>query len=119
VRVLIAGMTRMLADIITAVVASQADFELVGNLADSAALIAADAVPADVLVVAGPQPPGAVLRLLRGSPALRIITIEPSGHSGAVHTLQLNSTGLGEISPSRLVAAIRGGTSDAAEGELR
>ena len=58
IRVLIAGLPRMLTDIVSAIITSQEDFELAGEAASTAglAVMAKDAA-ADVVVLGSPAHP--------------------------------------------------------------
>jgi hypothetical protein len=99
----------MLADIISAVVVSQTDFELVGDVIGIAGLaLAASKAAADVLVLGRRLRRRDALRVLSRSPRMKIITIDPDGHSGALYELRLDRSVLDEVSPTALVAAIRG-----------
>jgi hypothetical protein len=110
VRVLLAGMPRMLADIISAIVASQTDFELVGDVVGTAGLaLAASQAAADILIRGGRLQRRQALRLLWRAPRMKIVTIDPDGHGGVLYELRLDCAVLDEISPIALVAAIRGG----------
>jgi hypothetical protein len=109
VRVLLAGMPRMLADIVSAIVASQTDFELVGDAVGTAGLaLAASQAAADILIRGGRLQRRQALRLLWRSPRMKIVTIDPDGHGGVLYELRLDRSVLDEISPIALVAAIRG-----------
>jgi hypothetical protein len=109
VRVLIAGMPNMLADIISAVVVSQTDFELLGDVIGTVGLaLAASKATADVLVLGRRLQRRDTLRVLSRSPRMKIITIDPDGRSGALYELRQDRSVLDEVSPIALVAAIRG-----------
>jgi hypothetical protein len=98
----------MKADIVGAVVASQADFELAGVVVGPAVLAVAirDTSP-DVLIFGGPLSRKEAKRLLYPSPRLKIVTIDRDGRDGEVHELQYVSSPLTAISPSALVTAMR------------
>jgi hypothetical protein len=99
----------MLADIVSAIVVSQTDFELVGDVTGTAGMArAANEAAADVLVLRGPLQRRDALRVLYRSPRMKIVTIAPDGHSGALYELRLDRSVLDEISPIVLAAAIRG-----------
>jgi len=101
----------MLSDIVKAVIASQADFELVGEIGGTTGLArAAGKAAADVLIVGGALRGSHTLRILYGMPRLKIVTIEADGRQGFLHELRPSRTPVGEISPGILVAAIRGAT---------
>ena len=115
VRVLLAGMPRMLADIVSAVVVSQTDFELVGDVAGTTGLArAASEAAADILVLGGRLQRREALRLLCRSPRMKIVTIDPDGHGGVLYELRLDRSVLDDISPIALVAAIRRGAANSA-----
>lgn len=99
----------MLADIVSAIIVSQTDFELVGNVIGTVGLaLAASKAAADVLVLGRRLQRRDVMRVLCRSPRMKIITIAPDGHSGALYELRLDRSVLDELSPTALVAAIRG-----------
>jgi hypothetical protein len=109
VRILLTGMPRLLADIISAIVASQTDFELVGDVVGTAGLAPATSqAAADILIRGGRLQRRQALRLLWRSPRMKIVTIDPDGHGGVLYELRLDRSVLEEISPVTLVAAIRG-----------
>ena len=90
----------MLADIVSAIVASQTDFELVGDAVGTAGLaLAASQAAADILIRGGRLQRREALRLLWRSPRMKIVTIDPDGHSGALYELRLDRSVLDEISP--------------------
>src|SRR5258708_2076310 len=99
-------MPRMLATIVRAVVASQADFELAGEVIGPSVLATAirDTSP-DVLILRGPLSRKQAKRLLYRSPQLKIVTIDRAGRAGEVHELRHVSSPLPSISPSTLVTA--------------
>ena len=101
----------MLSDIVKAVIASQDDFELVGEIAGTAGLAqAASKAVADVLIVGGALGGSHPLRILYGAPRLKIVAIDADGRQGVLHELRPSRTLIGEISPATLVAAVRGAT---------
>jgi hypothetical protein len=105
----------MLADIVSAVVVSQTDFELVGDVVGTTGLArAAREAAADILVLGGRLQRREALRLLCRSPRMKIVTIDPDGHSGVLYGLRLDRSVLDEISPIALVTAIRGGAANPA-----
>jgi hypothetical protein len=98
----------MLADIVRGVIASEADFQLVGEVGETSALArVVSAGGVDVLVLGGSLSPAGAMHLLYQAPRLKIITIDSDGHSGAVHEFRLRRGKLHEISATTLVAAIR------------
>jgi hypothetical protein len=59
-------------------------------------------------VVCASGSPEEVLGLLYAFPRVRVLTIVDDGRTGFVHELVPRTVALGELSPERLVAAIRG-----------
>jgi DNA-binding NarL/FixJ family response regulator len=101
-------MPRLLADIISAIVTSQTDFELVGDVMGTAGLtLAASQAAADILIRSGRLQRRQALRLLWRSPRMKIVTIDPDGQGGVLYELRLDRSVLKDISPIALVAAIR------------
>ncbi len=99
----------MLADIVRGVIASEADFQLAGEVGETSGLAqVVSAGGVDVLVLGGSLSPARAMHLLYRAPRLKIITIDADGHSGAVHEFRLRRGRLHEISATTLLAAIRG-----------
>ena len=111
VRVMVAGMPRMLADIVRTIVASQDDLEFAGE-ADGIAGIARAAKGAepDVVILGGARSVSKAEydSLLYTWPRVRIVAIAPDGRHAAFHELRPHVTQLGEVSPATLIAALRG-----------
>ena len=110
-RILLAGMSQMLADVVAAALAFAPDIVVVGSAGEDdevGAIVRTTRADAVVTQVLEPQN-GEVFRpLLLGFPALRLIAIAGDGSSGFVHELRLVSTRLVELSSSTLQAALRG-----------
>jgi hypothetical protein len=113
IRVLLAAMPAMLADIIINVIASQQGIDLVGEIASRDGLLrAAVDSRADVVVIgeAGASGHDDYHDLLRARPELRILEIAADGRSGFL------VTSLGEVSAASLIEAIRGPASSGGAG---
>jgi DNA-binding NarL/FixJ family response regulator len=111
VRILLAGMSKMLANIAAAALALAPDIVVVGAAReddDVAGEIRATHADAVVTQVGQPQNSEAFHPLLLGFPALKVIAIADDGSSGFVHELRLASTRLAELSSATLQAALRG-----------
>lgn len=99
-------MPELLRGIVRSVVAAEPDLELVAELPDCASL--ADAIARDHPdVVIGCSTHDDVERLLRDSASVKVLKIEGAGRSSFLYELQPERTPLGEISPARLLEAIR------------
>jgi hypothetical protein len=108
-RVLLAGMSNMLAEIVGSVLAQSLGADVAGRInlnEDLAAAIRRTHV--DVLVLSAPQPgeTWSIMPLLHQFPLLKLIAITPNGHSGCLHELCLCSTPLAELSAESLAAAL-------------
>jgi hypothetical protein len=110
IRVLLAGMPRMLMDIVKNIVVSQEDFDLAGEISGRNGLLqAATDTQADVVVVGGFAATELKIYqdLLYGRPLLRIVAIAADGRNAFLHELQPHLIPLGEVAPASLIAAIR------------
>ena len=124
VRVLVAGLPRMLRDIVHAVVRAQPDLDLVVD----AGTDRADVVPADVLprAVGAAGAHVAIVGLesdaltatydvvLYAHPRLRILALTAAGRSAVAYELRPLHTPLGDASADALLAAIRAVVADGA-----
>src|SRR3989442_9413257 len=100
----------MLSDIITDIVTSQADMEIVGTLADPAAIAATVAeTNADVVVLGLPDAdlPAEYAALLNARAQIRLLGVSGDGRRAFLYDLRPYRSALGEGSPQRLAAAIR------------
>ena len=109
IRILLAGMPRMLLDMITDIVAPHAEIMVVGEIQDTADVRAAvrknraDVVILNELAI-GPQQD--YQELLYSRPRLRVLSITSDGRQFFLHKLHPVRTALGEVSPESLVQAI-------------
>ena len=112
VRVMLAGMPRMLTDILKTVLAAKLDFQFVGELAGiSGVENAAQDVAADVVIIGVPDNADTAdfARALCRWPRL-VIAIDADGRRATLHELKSATRSLGEISPAKLIAALRSGS---------
>jgi DNA-binding NarL/FixJ family response regulator len=109
VRILLAGMTNMLFQIVSAVVAQSSESILVGRV-DTGEEMASRirSTQADVLMmqVNDPESGHTVWPLLYRFPTLKVVTIASSGRKGFVHELRPLSRPLAELSAEALHAAL-------------
>jgi DNA-binding NarL/FixJ family response regulator len=108
----------MLTDMVRAIIASQSDFDLVGEVVGLSGLadIASD-VAADVVILGRALSSEGALRVLYRAPRTKIVAIDNDGRRGVLHELQLKHTALAEISPKALVTTIRNAASISRQGE--
>src|SRR5262245_42236892 len=99
-------MPQLLREIIRSVVVAEADLELVAELSDARLL--GEAVPRHAPdVVIGHSTPADIERLLRDRPRLKVLQVDDTGRSTVLYELKPHRTALGEVSPARLLSAIR------------
>jgi len=110
VRVVLAGLPRMLAEIVRRVLGEAPDLEVIDmsvnsdNLADSLEYHEAD------VLVTGLRPDQSIdqfASLLRAHPSLRIFALEGDGRRAVLYELQPHTVPLGDVSPEGLIDAIR------------
>lgn len=114
VRVMVAGMPRILTDIIKSIIAAEDDFEFVGELMGTRGIVnAARDLDADVVIIAAPEDgdEARAAETLISGPRL-IIAIAADGRRATIHQLKPSITPLGEVSPAALIAAMREYTQD-------
>jgi two-component system response regulator DesR len=110
IRVLLAGMPRMLRDVFTLVLADQPDMEVVGELTDLLdLLLAARYTHSDVAILGlrDAEFPGICTHLLAEYPHIKILGVTRDGRRAFVYALRPSKVPVGEVSPDGLLAAIR------------
>jgi chemotaxis response regulator CheB len=109
IRVLIAGMTRMLEGLIEEVILGDSELTVVGRIARGASLLdAIHVTQADVVVICG-QYPDATSQceaVLFDYPRLRVVVMDPTAQHGWHCALALMVKAIPEVSAASLVAAI-------------
>ena len=109
-RVLLAGMSNMLFQIITGVLAQTPENVVVGRVSEPAGMAAQirSSHPDVVMMQAtSPRDASAVWPLLYRFPTLKIVTIAGNGASGFVHELRPTTRALDELSADTLRDALR------------
>jgi DNA-binding NarL/FixJ family response regulator len=110
IRILLAGMPRMLLDMITDIVALHPELMIAGETQDMADIRAAvRKTRADVVILNEPAigPPADHQELLYSRPRLGVLSIASDGRQFSLHELRPVRTALGEVSPESLVQAIQ------------
>jgi oxalate decarboxylase len=110
IRILLAGMPRMLLDMITDIVGPHAEMMVAGKMKDTADLRrAVKKTRADVVILkeSATGPPQDHQELLYSRPQLRVLSITTDGRQFFLHKLRPDRIALGEVSPESLVQAIR------------
>src|ERR1041385_5185250 len=101
-------MPRMLREIVTEVVSSESDLEIVEALDLGAALATMRTSRACVVLTRLEAPPSETIdRFLDTCSHVRILALSSDGRDGAVYELRPRRRLLGEVSPSVLLVAIR------------
>jgi DNA-binding NarL/FixJ family response regulator len=110
IRIVLAGMPRMLLDMITDIVAPHAEMMIAGKKQDTADIRAAvKKTRADVVILNEPAigPSQNYQELLYSRPHLQVLSITSDGRQFFLHKLRPVRTALGEVSPESLVQAIQ------------
>lgn len=111
IRVLIAGMPQLLADVIRGTLRQHPDLRLLDETTSADALLApAQTEVPDVLIVGleGSAIPAFCRPLLYGNPHLKVLAVSTTGEDTALYELRPHRVALGNVTPSGLVDAIRG-----------
>jgi DNA-binding NarL/FixJ family response regulator len=113
-RILIVDMPAMLREIVRDAVDGAADMEVIAEVGGEEPITTTicDA-SADVVLMDAAHPElSEDSHLARSTARLRLLAVEASGREAFLYTLQPVRTPLGELSPDRLLDAIRGTTSN-------
>jgi len=106
----LAGLPRMLADIVRRVLGEASDLEVIDMSVNADGLVdSLEYHEADVLVT-GLRPTESIdqfASLLRAHPSLRIFALEGDGRRAVLYELQPHTVPLGDVSPEGLIDAIR------------
>jgi hypothetical protein len=108
VRILVAGTSNILFDIISAALAKAPDMEVAG-VADSDDLISEiSQMKANALITQNSKPGDGsnFIELMHSFPGLKVVAIANDGSYGFVHELHVQSKRLGELSADALQAAL-------------
>jgi DNA-binding NarL/FixJ family response regulator len=107
-RIILVGLPQMLNDIVRATIAEQPDLEVVAEVGCEGDLAYAVADHDADLVIADPScTDGAIERLVGPRSRLRLLEVQASGRRSCLSELRPHRVALGEISPARLLEAIR------------
>jgi DNA-binding NarL/FixJ family response regulator len=100
----------MMRDIVGRVVRAEPDLELVGEVDRPEALLAQTRRTRPDLVIAGANPAlvSLIRRLLGDYPSLRVLEVDIEGRRGYLHERLPRRRKLGELSPQKLLAVVRG-----------
>jgi DNA-binding NarL/FixJ family response regulator len=108
--ILLAGMPRMLLDMVTDIVAAHPDMMVSGKMQETADIrTAVKKAKADIVILSEPaaRQRQDLQELLYSRPHLKVLSITKNGQRFFLHELRPFRAALGEISPDSLVQAIR------------
>ena len=103
----------MLRDLIREIVGREPDMEIVGEVSESAKLVAVARETGAEFVIAGLDDsdlPTAYRALLDERPGMKVLGLAGDGQVGVLFDLAPRKVDLGEVSPGSIVTAIRAGT---------
>ena len=109
-RILLAGMSNMLSNIVKAALAQAPDIIVLGHVADDGRLASQIRLTsADAVIVQTSHPSAAATfsELLHTFPALKVVAIDSAGSGGFLHQLRPYSTRLAEVAVKVLLSALR------------
>ena len=109
-RILLAGMSNMLSNIVAAALAQAPDIVVAGRVANEAELAASirrESADAVIVQTGEPAAPARFTALLQGFPDLKVVAIDPSGKRGALHQLRPYSLHFTDVSVDTLLSALR------------
>jgi hypothetical protein len=110
IRIVLAGMSKIMLELIEAIIASQPDFYIAGRIAADGNLRAAvRRHRADVLIVMQPDGSGSEInadQVFWHRPS-KVVAIAEGGRKGMVFVLRPHAARLGELSADKLVEAVR------------
>jgi hypothetical protein len=110
IRILIAGMPQLIADVIRGTLAEQPDMQLVDDNCAVDDLLSGQKAAPDVLIVGldGAAIPAFCAPLLYGTPHMKVLAVSNHGLDTALYELRPHRVALGNVTPNGLVHAIRG-----------
>lgn len=109
IRILLAGMPRLMSDIVEVGLGEQPDMEIVAVLDSLLLAAAAEAERPDIVVIGveGVDLPPECGPLLAALPQTRILGIRRDGAEAALYELRPQRVSLGAVSPAELPALLR------------
>jgi hypothetical protein len=110
VRILLAGMSNLLSNIVTAALAEASDIVVAGQVADAGDLASQIRLTSADAVIVQTSHPSAVatfIPLLHTFPALKVVAIDSTVSGGFLHQLRPYSSRLAEVSVDVLLSALR------------
>jgi hypothetical protein len=120
VRIILDGMPRMLLTMIRDIIATDADCDVVAEVADDRELASTLQATGASLVIVGPGSMvgggDRLVALLTDHPRTRVLAIADDGRRAFVHELRPHVTEITELSPRTLLNAILQGAGDGARG---
>lgn len=112
IRVVLAGIPNVLGDVITEIITTQPDMSVVASLRTHDGVPAAvERTGASVVILGVDADAEAAIaisdELLYDRPRLTVLTVTTDGRETALHLLRPHDEPLGQVSPQRLIAALR------------
>jgi hypothetical protein len=106
-QVILAGLPRLLEEIVAAAVAAEHDLVLTDSVREIRSLSQGSRVIYADVVITGENEPGAISPLLERHPRLKVLAVTQNGESSWLYELRPVLLPLGPLSPSSLVTAVR------------
>ena len=117
IRVLLMGMPRLMSDMIRAIISSDENMSVVGEVRpDGGILRAVSSARADVMIIGDADGSSDdCYEVLYRRPHLKIVSISADGRDGSLYELSPRVESIADISADGLITAIRSATSMAAK----
>jgi hypothetical protein len=111
IRIIVIGLPQILRDVITEIVADQPDMEVVGDLPDGANPATVEDLGGSFVAIRvgndGELPDVGARLLERRARGFRILGLSSEGRTGFLYELRPTQIAIGEVTPERLLRAIR------------
>jgi len=110
IRIVLAELPPMLSGIVKDTVSSQPDMAVVAEFSERSALLHALKTGGGDVVIVGtkePDEPSVPIHVLAACPHIKVLMLETQGRRAALYELRPQRRSLGDVSPRRLIEAIR------------
>lgn len=110
IRIVLAELPPMLSGIVKETVSNQPDMTVVAEFSERSALLHALETGAGDVVIVGTREPDELsvpIHVLAACPHIKVLMLETQGRRAALYELRPHRRSLGDVSPRRLIEAIR------------
>jgi chemotaxis response regulator CheB len=110
VRVLVVNVPRLLSDVMSGIMASDSEIEIVSEVGETDMLSAIAALEPDVVVFSGEadEAKSNLARIGASYPMLRVVSVDADGRAATIHEPGVAARRITDISPLMMLSLIRG-----------